>query len=315
MQTRGSAGADPAIAELAGRQHGVVGRRQLLGLGLAPNAIDRRGGVGHLHAIHPGVYAVGHLALTARARWMAAVLASGPGAVLSHRTAAALWGIRDPGSGKIDVTVARKSRSTDSIRRHFGRLPDDECTVEDGIPVTSPMRTVLDLATVAKPHSVEAALREAEYLQLRDRVSLPALLARYPRHRGARSVRAALERRDQDPGGRFRSPLEELFLPFLDLHRLPRPRLNAAVHIPASRHAPERRYEVDCLWPEQRHIVELDGFESHGHRQAFEDDKTRDRRLIAHGYAVTRVTQRQLLGEEGALAADLSSSLLFYKRP
>jgi hypothetical protein len=316
MQTRGSAGsADVAIAGLAGRQHGVVGRRQLLSLGLAPNAIDRRAAAGHLHAVHPGVYAVGHLALTPRSRWMAAVLACGPGAVLSHRTAAALWGIRDPGSGKIDVTVPRKSRSTGSIHRHFSRLPADECTVEDGIPVTSPMRTLLDLATVAKPHSVEAALREAEYLHLRGRLSLPALLARYPRHRGARAARAALERRDQDPGGHLRSPLEELFLPFLDRHRLPRPRINAGVHIPATRHEPERRYEVDCLWPEQRHIVELDGFESHGHRQTWEEDRIRDRRLQAQGYAVTRVTKRQLLGEEAALAADLSSLLLFYKRP
>ncbi len=250
-----------------------------------------------------------------RSRWMAAVLASGTGAVLSHRTAAALWGIRDPGSGAIDVTVPRKTRSNGTIRRHFGRFPADECTVEDGIPVTSPMRTLLDLATVATPHSVEAALREAEFLQLRDRLSLPALLARYPRHRGARALRAALERRQEDPGGRLHSTLEELFLPFLDRHALPRPRVNAAVHVPASRHELERRYEVDCLWPEQRQIVELDGFESHGRRQSWEDDRVRDRRLATAGYGVTRVTKRQLLSEEDALAVDLSSLLLFYKRP
>ncbi len=265
--------------------------------------------------MHPGVYAVGHTALTLRGRWMAAVLFCGDEAVLSYRTAAALWGIRDPGSGAIEVTVPSKSRSTDSIRRHFAHLPAEECTVEDGIPVTSPMRTVLDLASVTKPHSVEAALREAEYLQLRDRLSLPALLARHPRHRGARSIRAALERHAEDPGGHFRSPLEELFLPFLDRHALPRPQINAGVHVPASGNEPERRYEVDYLWPEQRHIVELDGFESHGLRQTWEDDRARDRRLMAQGYAVTRVTKRQLLREEDALATDLSSLLLFYKRP
>lgn len=282
---------------------------------MGTTVVARRVRAGRLHQIHRGVYAVGHLALTPRGHWMAAVLFCGDEAVLSHRTAAALWGIRDSGSGKIEVTSRRKSRSTGTIRRHFGRLPADECTVEDGIPVTAPMRTIIDLATVAKPHSVEAALREAEYLQLRDGLSLPALLARYPRHRGARSIRAALERRDEDPGGHFRSPLEELFLPFLDRHNLPRPRINAGVHVPASRHQPERRYEVDCLWPEQRHIVELDGFASHGHRQAWEDDKARDRRLVTAGYGVTRITKRQLLGEEDALAADLSSLLLFYKRP
>jgi hypothetical protein len=320
MQTLGRGSDDSgtwegAVAELASRQHGVVSRGQLERLGFGTNAIQRRLDGGRLHSIHPAVYAVGHLALTPRSRWMAAVLACGPGAVLSHRTAAALWGIRDSGSGKIDVTVPRKSRSTDSIRRHFSRIPADECTVEDGILVTSPMRTVLDLGAVAKSHSVEAALRESEYRQLRGTLSLPALLARHPRHRGARAAKAALEQMRADPGGHFRSPLEELFLPFLDRYRLPRPRVNAAVHIPASRHEPERRYEVDCLWPEQSHIVELDGFESHGQRQTWEDDKARDRRLMVAGYGVTRVTKRQLLGEQGALAADLTSMLLFYKRP
>jgi hypothetical protein len=303
------------MARLARQQHGVAARRQIERLGIGNHAIAHRLANGRLHTIHAGVYAVGHTALTLRGRWMAAVLFCGDGAVLSHWTAAALWGIRNPGSGKIEVTSPRKSRSTERIRRHFGRVPADECTVEDGIPVTSPMRTVLDLASVAKPHSVEGALREAEYLRLRDRLSLPDLLVRYPRHRGARSIRTALDRSREDPGGRLRSPLEELFLPFLDRHGLPRPRVNAAVHVPASGHAPERRYEVDCLWPEQRQIVELDGFESHGHRQVWEEDRSRDRRLATAGYAVTRVTKRQLLGEGDALAADLSSSLLFYKRP
>jgi hypothetical protein len=292
-----------------------VSRPQLFASGLSEDEVDGWIRRKRLHRMHPGVYVVGHLALTPRSRWMAAVLFCGTGAVLSHRTAAALWGIRDPGSGKIEVTSPRKSRSTGSIRRHFAELPPDERGIVDGVPVTSVNRTLFDLATVAKPHSVEAALRESEYRQLRDRLSLPGLLARHPRHRGARAIRAALERCQEDPGGRFRSPLEELFLPFLDRYALPRPRVNAVVHVPASRHEPERRYEVDCLWPEQCHIVELDGFESHGHRQAFEEDKVRDRRLATAGYGVTRVTKRQLLGEEDALAADLSSLLLFYKRP
>jgi hypothetical protein len=322
MQTLGrEAGArsggtdDSAAANLARRQHGVVSRRQLERLGFGTRAIEHRMKAGRLYPVQRGVYAVGHLALTLRSRWMAAVLASGPEAVLSHRTAAALWGIRDPGSGRIDVTAPRKTRSTERICRHFAELPNDERAVLDGIPVTAVNRTLLDLATVAKPHSVEAALREAEYLQLRDRLSLPALLARYPRHRGARSIRAALERRQKDPGGRIRSPLEELFLPFLDRHGLPRPRVNAGVHVPATPHEPERRYEVDCLWEDQTLIVELDGFESHRSRTAFESDRERDRRLTSLGYRVTRITKRQLLGSQAALAADLHHLLMFYKRP
>jgi hypothetical protein len=304
-----SAAGNAAIAGLARRQHGVVGRGQLERLGLKTNAIDRRIGAGLLHTLHRGVYAVGHLALTPRGHWMAAMLSCGPGAVLSHRTAAGLWGIRDAGSGRIEVTAPRKTRSTATIRRHFAKLPADERTVRDGIPVTTVTRTVLDLAMVAEPYSVEAALREVEYQEFHDRLSLPALLARYPRHRATRPVTTALERLREDPGGRLRSPLEELFLPFLDRHALPRPRINALVE------AGDKRYEVDCLWEDRALIVELDGFEFHGRRRAFEDDRERDRRLTAAGYRVTRITQRQLLGRQDALAADLHHLLLFYKRP
>lgn len=306
---------DVALADLARAQHGVVERRQLERLGIGRRGIARRLQGGRLHRIYPGVYAVGHLALTPRGHWMAAVFACGPGAALSHRTAAALWGIRDPGSGRIEVTSPRKSRSTETIGKHFGVLPADERTVRDGIPVTTPMRTVLDLGRVATPHSVEAALREAEYRELRDSLSLPVLLASHPRHRGAGAAAQALERIREDPGGRIRSPLEELFLPFLDRHKLPRPRVNAGVHVAATPHEPEKRYEVDCLWEDRALIVELDGFETHRSRDAFESDRERDRRLATAGYRVTRITKRQLLGQEDAIAADLHHLLLFYKRP
>ena len=303
------------MAELARRQHGVVGRRQLERLGFGSNAIQRRLDAGRLHRIHPGVYAVGHLAVTPRGRWLGAVFACGAGAVLSHRSAAALWGIRDPGSGRIEVTSPRKSRSTKKIGKHFGVLPADERTVLDGIPVTTVNRTLLDLGRVSRPHSVEAALREAEYRGLHERLSLPALLARHRRHRGARAAAQALGRLGDDPGGRIRSPLEELFLPFLDSQRLPRPRINAGVHVPASRHELEKHYEVDCLWEPQRLIVELDGFGAHGSRASFEDDRERDRRLATAGYRVTRITKRQLIGQGDALAADLHHLLMLYKHP
>jgi hypothetical protein len=170
---------------------------------------------------------------------MAAVLACAPGAVLSHRSAAALWGVR-AWSGQIEVTVPAKGASPTGIRRHSSRLlPVDEVTVRDGIPVTTVPRTIFDLAAVASTTGVEAALRESEYLQLHDRLSLRDLLERYPGRRGARVVRTCLERRAETPG-RLRSPLEERFLPFLRRHRLPIPRLNAWIQ------AGGRWFEVDC---------------------------------------------------------------------
>lgn len=281
-------------------------------MGLDGDAVKRRVRAGRLHAIHRGVYAVGHMAITVRGRWMAAVLAAGDGAVLSHRSATALWGIWGSGTGAIHVTVPRKSRSRRSIRRHFGTLPDDEREVVDGIPVTSATRAVLDLAGEKGEAAAEAALREAEYLGIYGRVSLPALLERYPRHRGTPMCHVALERARDDPGGRIRSPLEEVFLPVLDAHRVPRPRLNAWLTVG------DDSYQVDCLWPEARLIVELDGFKSHGTKRAFRKDRKRDRRLGAAGYHVTRVTEAQLRGEPAAMAADLRTLLegrAIYNRP
>jgi hypothetical protein len=144
---------------------------------------------------------------------MAAVLASGDGAVLSHRSATALWGIWGSGTGEIHVTVPRKSRSQRSIRRHFSVLPDDEREVSVGIPVTCAVRAVLDLAGEKGEAAAEAALREMEYLGIYGAVSLPVLLERYPRHRGTPVCREALERLRDDPGGRIRSDLESASSP------------------------------------------------------------------------------------------------------
>jgi hypothetical protein len=295
------------LAEIAAGQHGVVARSQVVGLGVAGNTVDRWLRSGRLHRLHPGVYAVGHTAITRRGRWMAAVLASGDGAVLSHRSATALWGIWGSGAGSVHVTVPRKGRSQRSIRRHFSMLPDDERDVVDGIPVTSAARAVLDLAGEQGEAAAEAALREIEYLRIYGDVSLPVLLERYPRHRGTPFCREALERARDDPGGRVRSPLEEIFLPFLDANRIPRPRLNAWLS------AGEESYQVDCFWSEARLIAELDGWKSHGTKRAFRKDRKRDRRLGAAGFERIRITEDQVLDEPADLAADLRK--LIYKRP
>lgn len=247
---------------------------------------------------------------------MAAVLFCGPEAVLSHHSAAALWRIRDPSGRAIEVTAPVKSRSRGGIQRHFALLPGDEVTVERGIPVTTVPRTIFDLAAVASVDAVESALRQSEYHRLHDRLSLPHLLERYPRRHGAKAIRECLARR-RETSGRARSWLEEHFLSFLRRERLPLPQLNAWLEVGG------RRYQVDCLWPRQRVVVELDGFAAHGTRIAFRDDRARDRRLRVAGYGVTRVTKDQLEDEPEALAADLRTLLAAepsgvrseYKRP
>jgi hypothetical protein len=297
---------DTGIRSLAERQHGVVARRQLEALGVGRGALEKRLLAGRLLRLYPGVYAVGHLVLSREARWTAAVLACGPGAVLSHHSAAALWGMRNPSGRAIEVTTPRKSRSRGAIRRHFAILPPDEVTTERGISVTTVPRTLFDLAATSSADVVEHALRESEYLRLYDRLSLSDLLDRYPRRRGRTTVRECLRRRAELPSGRARSWLELEFLPFLRRNGLPRPQLNVWLQVGG------RWIQVDCLW-RGRVVVELDGFAGHGTRTAFREDRARDRKLRVAGYGVTRIAPEQLEDEPEAIAADLRA-LLHYKR-
>ena len=275
-------------------------------MGLAEVTIDRWIRKGRLHRIHPGIYALGHDAITVRSRWMAAVLASGAGAVLSHRSATALWGIWGSGRGETHVIVPRHTGSQRSIHRHFGALPVDEVTTRDEIPVTSAARAVLDLAADKGEAAAESALREMEYLGIYGPVSIPTLLDRHPHHVGTPLVRTCLERLKDDPGGRVRSPLEELFLPFLDAHQIPRPRLNYWITLG------DDRFQVDCFWPDARLVGELDDFKSHGTRRAMSKDRRRDRRLLTATFRVVRITEAQLTQEPLSLAADLRA---LYNRP
>jgi hypothetical protein len=196
-------GSPRQIAALAARQHGVVSRAQLLGLGLGQGAIDHRVGRGLLYPVHRGVYAVGHSVLGPRGQWLAAVLAAGPGAVLSHSSAAALWGIRDAEGARPEVTVARRRRLT-SVTTHRIALAEDEITINDGIPVTTPARTLLDLAEQLTPQRLERAVHEAEYRRLTSPLSLDALLTRHQGRRGTAALRMIVDRRD--PAGHARRP-------------------------------------------------------------------------------------------------------------
>ncbi|HSC21512.1 MAG TPA: DUF559 domain-containing protein [Solirubrobacterales bacterium] len=272
--------------------------------GWSEQEIKWRTRAGRLHRIHAGVYSLvpRHL-LTRQGHWMAAVLASGPEALLSHHTAAALWGVRGYSGGVIHVTAPHKSTSTKRIQRHFSLVPEDERAFEDGIPATSVHRTIFDLAPAVSVDDVVAMIKEAEYLQRWDRLSLPDLLERYPGKRGSRKIRFALRRLEEEPPGPKRSKLEERFAPFLRRHRLPLPRFNDWILLGA------KRYLIDCHWPALRLIVELDGWEGHSSRSAFQDDRSRDRRLKVAGFSVLHLTWSQLDVEPEALASDLRQML------
>jgi very-short-patch-repair endonuclease len=287
------------LVRLADRQYGVIARDQMRALGFKESAIDRRLRTQQLHEVRIGVYTLGHRVLPREGRWLAAVLASGAHAVLSHWSAAALWKIRPSSRSIIDVTTPHKSRSWGGITRHHKALPADEVTVRKGIPVTTVPRTIFDLAATEDVDTIATMLRESEHRNLWDRLSLPDLVDRYPGRRGVNKVRLALQRITEEPSGRTRSKLEERFAPFLRRHRLPMPRFNDWILLGA------KRYQVDCHWAGTGQIVELDGWEGHGTKSAFRDDRERDRRLKVAGYSVTRLTWNQLRDEPEAIAADL----------
>ena len=229
---------------------------------------------------------------------MAAVLAYGPKAVLSHRVAGQLWRLLPRAPVLPEVTRATDARARRGLVVHRSPLPGDEVGEVRGLPVTSPFRTIFDLAAIVTMRELERAFHEAEVRGLTDRVSLPVLLERYPRRRGVANVRALL--RSPEPAGITRSDLEELFVAVIDAHGLPRPRLNGTLSLRG------RLLEPDAMWPAARLQVELDSRAVHGTRRAFEGDRQRDRILLAEGWRSTRVTWRQLHEEPAALAADLA---------
>jgi hypothetical protein len=207
---------------LAARQHGVVSHAQLIGLGLGNASITERVRTGRLHRLHRGVFAVGHTSLTVKSRWMAAVLALQPDAVLSHRSAAALHGLRPSSNPSVDVLIPRRSGPSkrDGIGVHrTTTLPASERTEVDGIHVTSWARTLLDLAAVVNQQSVAKALERSEELRLFDFPTLAALVDRHPGHQGIGKLRRALVLYEP----RSKSELQRLFRKLCDDHGLPRP--------------------------------------------------------------------------------------------
>jgi very-short-patch-repair endonuclease len=283
------------LSTLARQQYGLITREQLRRVGFGEAGIDERIRTKRLHRLHRGVYALGHDALKSEAYWLAAVLACGPGAVLSHAGAAAHWNIRQSAAATIDVTVPTRAGRTKRTRirvHRSGRLSPEETTIHEGIPTTTVARTLLDLADVMAPQALERAIGEADYLGLLDMTSLIAVVEANPGRRGQRVLEAAAGPRELT-----RSELEQRFLEMVSRRGLPRPQVNAIVE----------RYEVDFHWPEDMLIVETDGYAAHGTRARFERDRERDRRLLRAGFRTVRLTARTY--DEDATAADLEAFL------
>jgi very-short-patch-repair endonuclease/predicted transcriptional regulator of viral defense system len=282
------------LAALAGKQHGVVAHRQLVALGFAEDAIQYQLATARLHRIHRGVYAVGHRKLTIRGHWMGAVLALGDNAVLSHLSAAALWGVLAIPGGAIDVLVETcGARRRKGIKVHETlHLPARDRTIRDSIPVTSLPRTLLDVAEVA-PTRLRRAVDEADRLELLDVRAVRELCDRSHGRRGLKPLLALLDEATDAPN--TKQEFEALFFDFCRAHRLPLPICNALVE----------GFEVDAFWPAHRLIVELDSWTFHRGRRAFERDRERSAALQAAGYRVIPVTWRRLTRHPAELAEQL----------
>ena len=284
--------ADAAVADLARRQHGVVGRDQVIALGLGRDAVDWRVKRRQLHRVHRAVYAVGPLALTRNGRFMAAVLACGEGAALSHLSAAVLWGILGDRGQAIHVTAERE-RVCRGVIVHRSPL-EGERVRRFGIVVTTPAGTIVDLADVVqRRRTLERAIDEADYLRLDWK---PAA----PRHgRKGSGLLASVLSFHQPGTTRTRSELEEIFLALCDSRGFLRPEVNVSIE----------GYECDFIWREQRLIVETDGEAAHGTSRARKRDPIKDADLQIAGWRVMRIPSMRLFRDPDAVAEQLARLL------
>jgi putative AbiEi antitoxin of type IV toxin-antitoxin system/uncharacterized protein DUF559 len=279
----------------AGRQHGVVTRKQLREAGLSRREIERRVEAGWLVRQYEGVYAVGHTALTRHSHLIAAVYACGEEALGSHRAAASLWGILR-GTQPIEVTAPRGRKPRDGFILHRSRLihPEDRATIE-GIPVTSLARTIVDLADVVREKRLADAVHEAEIKRLFDLNKVERVLERLPGRRGRHKLMRVLAAyREVQPFTRSRG--ERLVLGMCEEHWMPAPQVNTNI----------AGYEVDFYWPHAGLVLEFDGGAVHRTSKAFYEDRKRDRALAAQGIHVVRATDRD---DPSALAEELMKIL------
>lgn len=282
------------VARLAARQWGVVSRAQLRHSGLSEARIARWKADGRLHRVYRGIYAVGHRKLGSEGRLAAALLYCGPGAALSHGTAAWWWQLTRTRPERIHVSTPTRASSIPQISVHHPRELDR--TWSRGMPITNVARTLLDIAPGMPFGQLRRALAEAEYRRLLDLGAVEAVLNRGKP--GSAALRLALDRHLPRLAQTL-SVLEERFLALCEAREIPLPEVNVKVC----------GLMVDALWREQRVIVELDGHAAHGSRTAMERDRQRELTLRAAGYVVLRYTWRQITHRPDQVAADLEMAL------
>jgi len=273
-----------------------VTRVQLLAAGLGPKAIDYRLKVGRLHATYPGVYTLGYPPANPLELAMAAVLACGPRAALSHGSALTLWGIWKRWDQPLEVTIAADRRPKGVSVHRVRSLDRRDVTRHNGIPVTTLARTLLDMAGRMPPKSLTRAINDGRLNGHLHPAALLDVIERHPGHRGRRALEAVLGRLTERP---TRSSFEDAFPAFCERYGLPAPQMNAIVC----------GYEVDALFEQERVIVELDGWAFHSSRASFEDDRRRDGVTLAAGFATVRITRARYERDPAAEAAQLHAIL------
>jgi hypothetical protein len=271
-----------------------VAHWQLLELGCSPKAIQYPLAQSFLTPVHRGVYAVGRRTLTPNGHRMAAVLSYKPPCVLSHRSAAAVWGIWSSGP-RIEVTLERKSRSHARLRAHYtATLDPEDVTAKDNIPITSPARTLLDLATTLKPHLLVKAIEAAERRRIFDLMALGRATTRAAGRPGVKKLQAALTA--YRPPADTHSPVEQQFYELIRSDpTIPLPQVNVLV----------AGLEVDFFWPQTRLVVEVDGRGYHSSPRAFETDRVRDAKLVRAHCPVLRITDERMKTDRAGILTDV----------
>ena len=271
------------LARVAGAQQGLAHHRQLAQLTISRGAIRHRLASGSLHHVLPSVLAVGHPTLQPLAPEMAALLYVWHDGVISHHSAASLWGFSAPPPGVSVTAIGRKVRHQPGVRIHqVPYLDSRDVRIRHGLPVTAPARTLIDRAGQTTPDHLDRELNEARVLKLVTDAELRAAIDRCPGRKGVGNLHAVLAA--QRGPSLTRSEAERRLKAIIEQGQLPWPTFNVYVH----------GKQVDLLWPDLQLVVEVDGYGPHGHRTAFERDRQRDQQLAAHGYSVIRITWRQL---------------------
>lgn len=292
---------------VATRQGGPVSVHQLEAAGVSKRSASRRAEQGHLHRMHRGVYAVGHRSITRAAALRAALLACGEGAVISHGTAAAFWGLQDKWPALIDVTVPnQRGRKVDGVRCRRCRYPAPaEVVVAHGVRCATPARTLIDIAGLYGTPSLRRLVERTAVLKKLDLQALDVALCEARGRRGVKALRRIADEWRSDDGTvpDVRSDFEALVLPQLLARGIRRPSCNEVLDVGGE------RLMVDFLWPVHRLVVETDGRETHETPVAFQRDRRRDQILVASGYRVARATWDQIHGELDEVVARIAGAL------